>query len=225
MEASSSRSPAASRAFLGLLNPIGRQYHGYEAASLLEEDENSELQTPHQMSNIASTSKSHVSWTLKNTSNTAKDNDDKSSDDEVPQSLMFEVATRSKPSRRSPSQPPRSSRSSKPKSSFANPPKPSILPTTHPIHPSIPHKPSEAEAGSSSPARRSGQTSIRRGLDGYEKALWNWINVYNIDVFLQDVYSYYEGGGIFCIALSRGLNLLFVLIVHFNMIYFSLYAY
>jgi len=47
-----------------------------------------------------------------------------------------------------------------------------------------------------------------RGLDDYEKALWNWVNVYNLDAFLQDVYSYYEGKGIYSIALSRGLNLL-----------------
>lgn len=49
-----------------------------------------------------------------------------------------------------------------------------------------------------------------RGLDDYEKALWNWVNVYNLDAFLQEVYSYYEGKGIYCIALSRGLNLLSV---------------
>jgi autophagy-related protein 9 len=47
-----------------------------------------------------------------------------------------------------------------------------------------------------------------RGLDDYEKALWNWVNVYNLDAFLQEVYYYYEGKGIYSIALSRGLNLL-----------------
>ena len=47
-----------------------------------------------------------------------------------------------------------------------------------------------------------------RGLDDYEKALWKWVNVYNLDAFLQEVYSYYEGKGIYSIALSRGLNLL-----------------
>ena len=51
-----------------------------------------------------------------------------------------------------------------------------------------------------------------RGLDDYEKALWNWVNVYNLDAFLQEVYSYYEGKGIYSIALSRGLNLLSVTI-------------
>jgi autophagy-related protein 9 len=54
------------------------------------------------------------------------------------------------------------------------------------------------------------QSTQMRGLDDYEKALWNWVNVYNLDAFLQEVYAYYEGKGIYSIALSRGLNLLFV---------------
>ncbi|KAG6862073.1 hypothetical protein C0995_007203 [Termitomyces sp. Mi166 len=54
------------------------------------------------------------------------------------------------------------------------------------------------------------QTKPLRGLDDYEKALWNWVNVYNLDAFLQDVYYYYEGKGMYSIALSRGLNLLTV---------------
>ncbi|KAF8744430.1 Autophagy-related protein 9, partial [Rhizoctonia solani] len=49
-----------------------------------------------------------------------------------------------------------------------------------------------------------------RGMDNYERALWNWFNVYNLDAFLQEVYAYYEGKGIYCIALSKGLNLLTV---------------
>ncbi|EKM55276.1 uncharacterized protein PHACADRAFT_95774 [Phanerochaete carnosa HHB-10118-sp] len=49
-----------------------------------------------------------------------------------------------------------------------------------------------------------------RGLDAYERALWNWVNVYNLDAFLQETYYYYEGKGIYSIALSRGLNLLTV---------------
>ena len=54
-----------------------------------------------------------------------------------------------------------------------------------------------------------------RGLDEYERALWDWVNVYNLDAFLQEVYYYYEGKGIYSIALSRGLNLLSV---HFYLI-------
>ncbi|KAK7053152.1 autophagy protein atg9 [Paramarasmius palmivorus] len=48
------------------------------------------------------------------------------------------------------------------------------------------------------------------GLDPHERALWNWINVYNLDAFLQEVYYYYQGKGIYSIALARGLNLLTV---------------
>ncbi|PPQ98846.1 hypothetical protein CVT24_003400 [Panaeolus cyanescens] len=54
------------------------------------------------------------------------------------------------------------------------------------------------------------QKPVMRGLDEYEKALWNWVNVYNLDAFLQEVYQYYEGKGVYSIALSRGLNLLTV---------------
>lgn len=41
-----------------------------------------------------------------------------------------------------------------------------------------------------------------------EKAMWRWANVQNLDKFLEDVYSYYIGRGIWSILLSRLLNLL-----------------
>lgn len=63
---------------------------------------------------------------------------------------------------------------------------------------------------SSSPPRQF--RNPMRGLDDYEKALWNWVNVYNLDAFLQEAYTYYEGKGIYSIALARGLNLLSVLL-------------
>ncbi|KAG9012557.1 autophagy protein atg9 [Tulasnella sp. 427] len=53
-------------------------------------------------------------------------------------------------------------------------------------------------------------TRPQRGLDEYQKAMWNWVNAYNLDAYLQEVYAYYTGKGIYCIALSRGLNLLTV---------------
>lgn len=56
-------------------------------------------------------------------------------------------------------------------------------------------------------ARRRAKGTMGR-LDPYERALWNWVNVYNLDAFLQEVYYYYEGKGIYSIALARGLNLL-----------------
>lgn len=45
-------------------------------------------------------------------------------------------------------------------------------------------------------------------LDDYQNALWRWVNVFNLDAFLQEVYCYYEGHGIYSIALARGLSLL-----------------
>lgn len=44
--------------------------------------------------------------------------------------------------------------------------------------------------------------------DPKEKALWRWANVENLDNFLKDVYDYFLGNGIWCIILSRVLNLL-----------------
>ena len=44
-----------------------------------------------------------------------------------------------------------------------------------------------------------------------EKAMWRWANVENLDNFLKDVYDYFLGNGIWCILLSRALNLLLVL--------------
>lgn len=73
--------------------------------------------------------------------------------------------------------------------------------------PVLPHPRALTPGASSSASSRHPRTAMR-GLDDYEKALWNWVNVYNLDAFLQEVYSYYEGKGIYSIALSRGLNLL-----------------
>lgn len=47
-------------------------------------------------------------------------------------------------------------------------------------------------------------------LDPRERALWMWTNVTNLDIFLKDVYDYYMGNGIWCITLSRLLDLLSV---------------
>jgi autophagy-related protein 9 len=41
-----------------------------------------------------------------------------------------------------------------------------------------------------------------------EKAMWRWINVTNLDSFVRDVYDYYTGSGIWCIVLTRALDLL-----------------
>lgn len=45
-------------------------------------------------------------------------------------------------------------------------------------------------------------------LDARQKALWTWLNAYNLDNFMAEVYSYYRGAGIWCICLERLLNVL-----------------
>ena len=45
-------------------------------------------------------------------------------------------------------------------------------------------------------------------IDPKEKALWRWANVQNLDNFLQDVYEYFLGNGMWSILLSGLLNLL-----------------
>lgn len=142
-----------------------------------------------------------------------------SSDDEVPQSFMIEASS-SRPRRKS------SKTKGKAKERSQQPPRPPLLSrgdSTRPILPSTTQdvramypasspKPSEIDAPDQFPRSRSGspQQKQMRGLDAYERALWNWVNVYNLDAFLQEVYHYYQGKGIYCIALSRGLNLLSV---------------
>lgn len=43
-----------------------------------------------------------------------------------------------------------------------------------------------------------------------DKAMWRWINVVNLDNFMEQVYTYYTGSGIWCIVLFRVLSLLWV---------------
>jgi autophagy-related protein 9 len=148
-----------------------------------------------------------------------------SSDDEVPQSFMIEAssgkhakaknvdtAARSGPNA-SPRQAPHSlpGRRSIPVSSTTRPP-----PVSIPLRPSEPdvdseHTPRPSRYNSSNSPHGERQFDPMRGLDAYERALWNWVNVYNLDAFLQEAYYYYEGKGIYSIALARGLNLLLVM--------------
>jgi autophagy-related protein 9 len=44
--------------------------------------------------------------------------------------------------------------------------------------------------------------------DPKEKAMWRWANVENLDNFLEDVYDYYLGNGLWSILLQRVLNML-----------------
>lgn len=142
------------------------------------------------------------------------------SDDEVPQSFMIEASS-SKFRRKSS----KTKDKGKAKERPHHPPRPPLLSkgdSTRPILPTTvqdvkaaretPPKPSEIDSPDQFAHGYSGtpQPKQMRGLDAYERALWSWVNVYNLDAFLQEVYHYYQGKGIYCIALSRGLNLLTV---------------
>ncbi|KAI0345226.1 APG9-domain-containing protein [Trametopsis cervina] len=142
------------------------------------------------------------------------------SDDEVPQDFLIETAPPSGRARKP--RVPTAPRAGKGKEADVPRQRPlyyTSRKTTPPILPSgaavsIPPRPSEldGEETTSTTGHPLSEPKARpmRGLDDYERALWNWVNVYNLDAFLQEAYYYYEGKGIYSIALSRGLNLLTV---------------
>ncbi|KZS88344.1 APG9-domain-containing protein [Sistotremastrum niveocremeum HHB9708] len=203
---------AGSRPFLNLLNPMGRHYQGYEAAaSLLEEDEDEDdanngrdhdaLMTPTQRTDRLRLGELRP--------NDKRQEPQDSSDDEPSQSYMIEE-TRPEPSsskpRRHNTKPsaPRNPPKSRPITSDRHTP---LLPT-HLDASTMPPRPSEIDEPEDTSSYQT--PPPRQGLDPRERALWHWVNVYNLDAYLQEVYAYYEGKGIYCIALSRGLNLLTV---------------
>lgn len=53
------------------------------------------------------------------------------------------------------------------------------------------------------PIRKSGSLSS----NAREKAMWRWINTTNLDIFIREVYDYYNGAGMWTIILERVLNL------------------
>lgn len=218
----------------GFLNMLGgRTYTGYSRAdqqeSVLEEEEdgledNADLQLPgtHRYPFISRGDNTgrHVNWGESSRMNVikhsnAQDNDvnerhestpqkqEDSSDDEVPQSFMIEAApgTRAPPSRKG------KAKDSGRRSSHSSS-KRSVLPMTVDDSLKLPPRPSDLEPIPSAATEPEAARKQMRGLDAYERALWNWVNVYDLDVFLQDVYRYYEGKGIYSIALSRALHLL-----------------
>lgn len=51
-------------------------------------------------------------------------------------------------------------------------------------------------------------TSTREHVTTYDRTMWRWTNVENMDDFFNRVYEYFQGKGIYCILLARFLNLL-----------------
>lgn len=216
---------------------MSRTYQGYSQANqslVEEEDENENVSNEdaleqgrganmHQSNRARG--KRRVSWGAgaseinvlrPNIHQQDKNYEQDSSDDEVPQSFMIEASTRNSARGRQQAKGKRREKT-RIKSPLSSPAKkePPILPSTLADIPlSVPPRPSELDVDEPPPRSRSSEPSEprspkpMRGLDAYERALWNWVNVYNLDAFLQEVYYYYEGKGIYSIALARGLNLL-----------------
>ncbi|KAF7322476.1 hypothetical protein HMN09_00026000 [Mycena chlorophos] len=237
-QAGGSSSMTSSRPFLAMLNPSGRHYNqGYMQAnqSVLEEDEqrssdDEDLEAGRKREQQESIPLSrsrhagqHVSWGAPPVLHPNIQKEDALDDDEdevPPSSFMVETATTATKSSRSkgkgkakassapasvPPPPPPETRS-RPLYSIAGKTLPSVLP----LHSPPPHSAPRSESRASTATTSAPPRTTMGGLDAYERALWNWVNVYNLDAFLQEVYFYYEGKGIYSIALSRGLNLLTV---------------
>jgi autophagy-related protein 9 len=146
------------RPFLSMLNPMGRSYAGYRHPSEVVEEEDEEEE-----GTINLTATQHFTQPQRNDAGLDRtDSMDTALDDndDVPASLMIE--TPDKPQRRL-------SKQRFPE--FNAPPRPSEL-----IQPTLPQ-----------PAVSPNPPKPMRGMDDYERALWNWFNVYNLDAFLQEV--------------------------------------
>ncbi|GAA5815555.1 hypothetical protein MFLAVUS_009067 [Mucor flavus] len=50
--------------------------------------------------------------------------------------------------------------------------------------------------------------STRDHVSTYDRTMWRWANVENMDDFFKRVYEYFQGKGLYCILLARLLNLL-----------------
>ncbi|KDQ17911.1 hypothetical protein BOTBODRAFT_29217 [Botryobasidium botryosum FD-172 SS1] len=234
--AMSSSGMGSSRPFLQMLNPIGRHYRGYHhPEDLVEEDEDEyeeeDLQAGASGSNrgnkqTAQRTERH-SMQPRSSSRAAsssvvdpyKDGADSEDDDEeVPQSLFIEAR---RAGRRTPTQANLNLGTKTPPSHARSPPSrqpPFSIPRPSEIDGDLPMPVSSSAPASSQGQRTPAYMGGKQGLDAYERALWNWVNVANLDAYLQEVYSYYAGKGIYCIALSQGLNLLTVgFVISFSM--------
>lgn len=238
---------SGSQPFLNILNPMSRTYQGYTQASqspVMEEENESEITEEQDIeaghaiprstsrarnASVKTHGKRKVSWETgadvsemnplrPNIRSGDRSYEQDASDDEVPQSFMIE-ASRSprKPSPSTANSPNKGKARSQPLHSTSARALPRESYLSLPV--SIPPRPSELDVDAPPPPPPSQPTSPKplRGLDAYERALWNWVNVYNLDAFLQEVYLYYEGKGIYSIALTRGLNIMSALLCVFCM--------
>lgn len=66
---------------------------------------------------------------------------------------------------------------------------------------------------SQQPTQHPTQPQLQRSLPPPDRARWLWANVSNLDVFLADLYAYYQGNGWVCIAVARACDLLVAVFV------------
>jgi autophagy-related protein 9 len=59
------------------------------------------------------------------------------------------------------------------------------------------------------------QQSTREHVSVYDRTMWRWANVENMDDFFQRVYDYFQGKGLYCILLARLLNLMQVFLCYY----------
>ncbi|KAG6333575.1 hypothetical protein ID866_5514 [Astraeus odoratus] len=224
--------PSNSRPFLHMLNPLGRTHHGYLQVnqSLVEEDENENSELDVEAGHATPESTFGTKPRRKRKLAHGVDTSDASllrpnirredkvyeqdSDGEVPQSFMIEAAHMPSSSAAAATHASKGKGRAQPlySTSARSVPRETTTIPEAPSPVSIPPRPSELDVDipPQTPSQRQPSPKPLRGLDAYERALWNWVNVYNLDAFLQEVYAYYEGKGIYSIALARGLNLLTV---------------
>ncbi len=213
----------SSRPFLNMLNPLGRNYRGYERARedvVEEEDEGNETDNGGHDDLGGRIDRGTRGWLQANATPSATDaslihmgnlrtqtpdnvvrdpDEDDEDDGEVPQSFMIEAhrgSTSTKPLQsRTPAGDTKDDHLISPtrllsrgvlkraaKATFSDmkgfsmPPRPSDLQSPGDFALPAPNTTSIPSA-----------TGRKTGLDAYEKALWNWVNVYNLDAFLQEV--------------------------------------
>ncbi|KAI1976894.1 autophagy protein atg9 [Ophidiomyces ophidiicola] len=180
---------------------LGASYGDYELENVLA----NEPDTQSTRSNSSRHTAEEYTQTLRQPQWTQPLSDGIEDDDEVPASLLVEGDDVEDPL------PPPPTRHSPPGRVFDPQPAPNFLSprlrnqwkatqAQHPIHPA-------SQASVPGNLRSTPRTGLAFA-DPKEKAMWRWTNVQNLDNFLRDVYIYFLGNGIWCIALSRVLNML-----------------
>lgn len=173
----------ASRPFLNLLNPIGRHYHGYTPAGLLQEDDDQDDNGEDEGTPTGSAYKSRLEQVplddlQATTTRRDRITNESSDDDEVPQSFLIEANATPVTHPHRPERP--ASTKPTPQKLRASKHPPPVLPT---------HNDASHHRQDSQDIGRDAFTPkpFQSGLNDKERALWNWVNVYNLDAYLQDV--------------------------------------